>query len=124
MSERIDYFVARVQGVGPNAKTCFARLHLNFTGDQLVSIDFGFSDRVKIYHDRELLHEGDDTYRPRDHRFLGALGLHDRVTVRLHEGTNEALFAVSESLGGWGVLAAVRPTPGVRVASVEPSSDK
>ena len=39
------------------------------------------------------------------------------MTLRLRGGENEVLFAASESLGGWGILAAVPPVPGVRVES-------
>lgn len=107
--------LARLQGPQPPADTCLARLRLHADSARTVSVAFGFSDRVKVYQDLRLFFEGDDSYRSRDHRFLGTIGLHDRLTLRLHEGANELHFAVGESFGGWGLMAVVSPAPGVRV---------
>jgi len=105
--------LARLQGVSPAADTCFARLELHAARPAIVAIDFGFSDRVKVYQERALIFEGDDGYRSRDHRFLGTIGRYDRLTLRLRAGRNEVLFAVSESFGGWGLTASIDPVSGV-----------
>ena len=108
--------LARVQGVDDNADTCLARLTLHAETAMPASIDVGFSDRVKVYLDGALVYEGDDTYRSRDHRFLGTIGLHDRLTLQLEPGPHELLFAVSEAFGGWGLMAALPEQPGLTVA--------
>ncbi len=101
--------LAQRQGVTPQADTRFARVQLISGADQLVPLDFGFSDRVRVFLDGRLLYVGDDTYASRDHRFLGTVGAYDRLVLPLHEGSNELVFAVTENFGGWGLLARLPP---------------
>jgi hypothetical protein len=68
-------------------------------------LDFGFSDRVRVYLDRRLLYAGDDRYRSRDYRFLGSIGYFDSLYLPLKAGPNELILAVTEEFGGWGVQA-------------------
>ncbi len=97
--------LARVQAVAANADTCFARVRVESDAERLVPIEFGFSDRVRVFLNGRLLFQGDDSYLTRDYRFLGTIGYFDRVVLPLREGTNEVVFAVTESFGGWGVQA-------------------
>ena len=71
-------------------------------------LDFGFSDRVRVYLNGRLLFQGDDTYRSRDYRFLGSIGYFDALYLPLRKGENELLMAVSEDLGGWAALENLR----------------
>ena len=96
--------LARVQGL-EGGNTAFARVVLHSDRERRVLLDFGFSDRVRVFLDGELLFVGSDAYQSRDHRFLGTVGTYDRLVLPLHEGANELRFAVSEDFGGWGVLA-------------------
>ena len=68
---------------------------------------FGYSDRVRDFLNGRLLYSGDNGYRSRDFRYLGTIGLFDSVPLALRAGENELLLAVSDSFGGWGVLAEV-----------------
>jgi hypothetical protein len=52
-----------------------------------------------------LLYAGDNGYQTRDYRYLGTISLFDALELNLAAGDNEILFAVSESFGGWGVMA-------------------
>ncbi len=85
--------------------TLFAKIKLNSSEEQIKKIDFGFSDRVKVYFNKKLLFSGNDTYGTRDYRFLGTVGYNDSLYLRLKKGENEIWFAVSESFGGWGIQA-------------------
>jgi len=97
--------LARVQGIDLRRDTVFARKVLLSDREQIKRLDFGFSDRVRVYLNRRLLYRGDDTYQSRDYRFLGSIGYFDALYLSLVPGENELLMAVSEELGGWGIQA-------------------
>lgn len=107
--------LARVQGIAEGANTAFAKITL--TADQAISknISFGYSDRVKVYLNGALLYSGNNGYMTRDYRYLGTIGLFDEVFLGLKEGENELLFAVSESFGGWGIMAAIEDQDGLEI---------
>ena len=75
---------------------------------------FGYSDRVRVFLNGSLLYAGDNGYRSRDFRYLGTIGLFDSVPLALRPGDNELVMAVSESFGGWGVLAKVGEPNGMQ----------
>ncbi len=50
---------------------------------------------------------------------VGTIGLFDEVTLALDAGANELWMAVSESFGGWGLVAWIEPQDGV-VAGLAP----
>jgi hypothetical protein len=100
--------LARVQGVEFRKNTVFAKKVLRSSREQTLRLDFGFSNRVRVYLNGRLLFRGDDPARSRDYRFLGSIGYWDALYLPLREGENEILLAVSEDhqdLGGWGVQA-------------------
>lgn len=105
--------LARVQG-REAGNTAFVRLRLESEVARIQEIRFGFSDRVRIYHNRRLIYSGADRWRSRDYRFLGTVGLYSSVFCALEPGENEIVLAVSEDFGGWAVEAAFVPEPGVR----------
>lgn len=106
--------LARIQGLG-QGDTCFARVVLESGSDQNLGLGLGFSDRVKVYLNGQLLYAGDNSYLSRDYRYLGTIGSFDRVYLPLRQGANELQVAVTESFGGWGVMAHLDPNAGVRV---------
>ena len=59
----------------------------------------------------------DTAARSRDYRYLGTIGLFDEVMLPLRDGDNELWLAVSESFGGWGVLARLPDENGIRTAA-------
>ncbi len=107
--------LARVQGINSASNTAFARLRLQCDHAQLRRLDFGFSDRVRVYLNGRLLFRGDDSYRSRDYRFLGSIGFFDSLYLPLAAGANELLFAVSEDVGGWGIQAQLDNSMGIIV---------
>ncbi|MFT5051570.1 MAG: hypothetical protein ACI8QZ_002989 [Chlamydiales bacterium] len=100
--------LARVQGLDVG-DTCSARIVMDVEHEQSVDFTFGFSDRVRVYLDGCLIYAGDNSYRSRDHRFLGTIGPFDRLILPLHAGPNELRLAVSEGFGGWGLLGRLKP---------------
>ncbi|HJQ36174.1 MAG TPA: hypothetical protein VKB93_03450 [Thermoanaerobaculia bacterium] len=97
--------LARLTGTSPAANTVIARLQFQSDKATTRKVRFGFSDRVRVYLNGKLLYAGDDGYLSRDYRFLGSVGLFDTLPLLLRKGHNELLFAVSESFGGWAVIA-------------------
>ena len=77
---------------------------------------FGYSDRARIYLNGELLFAGDAGWRTRDYRFLGTVGLFDAVGLQLEEGENTLVIAVSETFGGWAVMAELEDQSGITIA--------
>jgi hypothetical protein len=105
--------LARVQGIGPRNNTVFAKKVIVSQREQVKRLDFGFSDRVRVYLNGRLLYRGDDGYLSRDYRFLGSIGYFDTLYLPLIQGENELLMAVSEDLGGWGVQAKLEDLEGI-----------
>jgi hypothetical protein len=106
--------LARLQGL-KNGNTVFARLTINSDVAQVKRIRFGFSDKVKVYLNNQIVYAGNDVYRSRDYRFLGTIGLFDELYLPLIKGDNELWMAVSETFGGWGIKAEFENMDGIRV---------
>lgn len=105
--------LARVNGIHLRSNTAFARKTLVSEREQIKRLDFGFSDRVRVYLNGRLLFRGDDAYQSRDYRFLGSIGYFDSLYLPLAQGGNEILIAVSEDLGGWGLQAKLEDLSGI-----------
>ncbi len=74
---------------------------------------FGYSDAASVYLNGSLIYRGNNGYQSRDYRYLGTIGLFDSVVLPLVEGDNEIWIAVSESFGGWGVMAKIPDREGL-----------
>lgn len=105
--------LARVQGVHFRQNTVLARKVLLSDRERIAQLDFGFSDRVRVYLNGRLLYRGDDAYLSRDYRFLGSIGWFDTLYLPLIPGENELLMAVSEEIGGWGIQAKLEKLAGL-----------
>ena len=97
--------LARVNGLEDGRDTAFARAVIHSAAAVSRRLEFGFSDRVRVYLNGRLLFAADDSYRSRDYRFLGSIGWWDALQLPLEAGRNELVLAVSEDFGGWGVQA-------------------
>ena len=97
--------LARVQGLGSDGNTAIARLQLTSAVPQTKGLSFGYSDRVAVYVNGTLVYSGSNFFESRDYRYLGTMGLFDKIYLPLEAGENEVWFAVSEAFGGWGILA-------------------
>jgi hypothetical protein len=97
--------LARLYPVRRGRDTVFARAVISSPSAVTRSVSFGFSDRAVVYLNGKRLFAGNDTYRSRDYRFLGSIGYWYTLDLPLQRGDNELTFAVSESFGGWGLIA-------------------
>ena len=107
--------LARVNGLDEGRDTVFARAVVHSHGARAKRLEFGFSDRVRVYLNGRLLFSADDSFRSRDYRFLGSIGWWDALQLPLEDGPNELVLAVSEELGGWGVQARFPDPDGLAV---------
>ena len=80
-----------------------------------VPLRLGYSDRARVYLDGRLLYVGDNSYRSRDYRYLGTIGLFDEIWLPLNRGENQLWVAVSEDFGGWGILGRLAEVEGVSI---------
>jgi len=112
--------LARIQGTGDVNDTAFAKATIISDSDAVKKLKFGFSDRVKVYFNGQLLYAGNNDFRSRDYRYLGTIGLFDELYLPLKQGNNELWMAVSESvdgleLSGWGIIARFEDASGVSI---------
>ena len=105
--------LAQVQGISEDANTTFARLVIESDSNQTKGIRFGYSDDVAVFVNGALVYSGSNFYMSRDYRYLGTIGLFDRVVVPLKAGDNEVWFAVTENFGGWGIQAKLDDLNGI-----------
>jgi hypothetical protein len=103
--------------VKADADTVFASATVHSKSQQTKLLEFGFSDKVKIFVNGKLAYAGNDTYKSRDYRFLGTIGLYDEIPVSLVAGDNTIVFAVSENAAdvtGWGLTARFKNSDGLQ----------
>lgn len=110
--------LARTLPTGGN--TVLASVTITSEREQTVLLDFGFSDRVHAFVNGRLVFVGNDSYRTRDHRFLGTVGLFDTLALELNPGANDVTFAISEDFGGFAIAGRLRNRSGVRISSPIP----
>lgn len=96
--------ISRLTAYDRKKNTVFARLSIYSAKQQLKMLEFGYSDRIRVYLNGNLLYWGQNNYRSRDYRYLGTIGYFDAVSLPLMKGDNELLLAVSENFGGWGII--------------------
>ncbi len=108
--------LAKVQGRTDSANTALARVTVQSEKEQTKMLELGFSDRVKVYCNGNLLYAGMNNYLSRDYRFLGTIGFYDAVYLPLKKGKNEIWMAVSEDFGGWGIQAVFPDTRDITIS--------
>ena len=72
---------------------------------ETVRLELGYSDAVSVFLNGRLLFTASNAYRQRDPTSLGIIGYHDAVYLPLVAGENKVSFIVTESFGGWGLMA-------------------
>jgi hypothetical protein len=94
--------LARVNGLRAGKNTVFARTAIRSARAQTKRLELGFSDRAVLYLNGQALYRGDDTYRSRDYRFLGASAISMRSTFRLCRATTSwsSPFRRTSAAGG------------------------
>ena len=99
--------LGRLYAPSESLNTVLVKTTLTVTDAQIAEMKFGFSDRVRLYLNGDLVFAGSDGFRSRSYRFLGLIGFYDAVGLNLVPGENHIVAAVSESFGGWGWAGAV-----------------
>lgn len=89
---------------GGGADCIFARVIVRSDKKQEVKFQFGYSDEVDIFFNRQKLYHGSNGYQERDPSALGIIGLQDAVYLTLEKGLNEIFMIVTERFGGWGIM--------------------
>lgn len=107
--------LSKVSKLSKTGNTVIVSKTLEATQDTDTTISFGYSDKVKVYLNGALLYSGSNGFRSRDYRYLGTIGLFDKIPLHLKKGKNIVHIAVSESFGGWGVMADIPKTQSVCV---------
>ena len=107
--------LSRVHPRSDQADTVIAEVTIRSDRDQTRLVQFGYSDRVKVYLNDQLLYVGNNQYQSRDYRYLGTIGLFDALPLTLKAGENRLRLAVSEAFGGWGVAAALADREGLQI---------
>jgi len=100
--------LAQLHAIGEGRDTVFARLVLPSESATTKELALGYSDAASVFVNDTLVYSGNNGYLTRDYRYLGTIGLFDKVVVPLKAGDNEIWIAVSESFGGWGIMAEIR----------------
>lgn len=102
--------IANLSLAGPDADgrhTYVARFMLRSRAARMATMDFGFSDSVRIFLDGRPVYAGADLQGSRDYRFLGIVGFWDTLFLPLEAGANEIVFVVTDETNG-GTAAAAR----------------
>jgi hypothetical protein len=107
--------ISRLRILAEGANTVFARLRIDSDRPQPLDLHFGYSDTAQVFLNGRKLYAGNRLYESQDYRYLGTIGLFDSLSLDLRSGSNEVLIAVGERFGGWGLMAAIDPPPGVSV---------
>lgn len=104
--------LARLHGRAEGKDTVVARATVSSDDGAPQLLRLGYSDAARVYLNGSLLYRGDNTYRSRDYRYLGTIGLFDAVVLPLRKGENELSIAVTEAFGGWGLGGRLEPLTG------------
>lgn len=100
---------------GAPGETVFARINISSDQDQIKLFQFGYSDDVIAILNGKAIYKGTNTWRSRDYRYLGTIGLFDGIYLDLKKGDNTLLMAVSENFGGWLITGKFEDGSGVKV---------
>lgn len=108
--------LAKVQGIEDGKNSVFTKVKIISDRDVIKKLQFGFSDRVKVYFNGNLFYAGLNDYGSRDYRFLGTIGLFNELYLPLKKGENELWMAVSEFRpNGWGIMAQFEDSNGISI---------
>jgi hypothetical protein len=99
--------LARLAPIQDGNNTVLVRMSFDSENADTRLLNFGYSDRVRLFVDGKLVYSGNAQWRARDHRFLGTIALVDSIALALEPGKTEVIAAVSESFGGWGFKASL-----------------
>ncbi len=107
--------LAKLTGRTREQDTVFVRQVIRSEAAQLKALQFGYSDRARLYLNGKQVYSGIAGWRSRNFSFMGLVGFFDTVILDLHEGDNELMVAVSETFGGWAWAGAIADRSGIRL---------
>ncbi len=107
--------LSRVADKTPPTNTVFARVIIESDRRQIKRLSYGVSDRGIIYLNDKAVAGSQNNFRSQDYRHLGTIGFFDDAYLPLKKGRNELWIAVSESFGGWAVMAKIEDQSGIRI---------
>jgi sugar lactone lactonase YvrE len=94
-----------VRPLAGGASCVFAKTILRAQKREVRRLAFGYSDAITLLVNGRPVFRGSSAYRERDSTFLGAIGLSDSAYLPLERGENEIIAVISDSTGGWGLMA-------------------
>jgi len=98
--------IGRYRGRTGSLPDCvFVTATLNSEEEETLRMELGYSDAVSVFLNGRLLFTASNAYQQRDPTSLGIIGYHDAVYLPLDVGENIVSFIVTESFGGWGLMA-------------------
>jgi hypothetical protein len=106
--------LSQLSAISDSTNTIMAKIAINSDKDQLKRLNIGYSDRIKLYCNGNALYSANNSFRTRDYRYLGTIGYFETVYLPLKKGNNTIILAVSETFGGWGVMAKWENLDGIR----------
>jgi hypothetical protein len=109
--------LSRLSAIKDTMNTVLTKIVIQSDKEQLKKIDIGYSDRVRVYCNGQILYSGNTAFRTRDYRYLGTIGYFDAVYLPLKKGENSIILAISENFGGWGVMGKMEDREGVRIVN-------
>lgn len=107
--------LGRVAQPEDGADTVLVSTRIDAEAARSIRFRFGYSDRVRLFLNGELVFDGVASFRSRDFFFLGIIGFNDAVVLDLQEGENVLTAAVSETFGGWGFAGAIENGDGLTI---------
>lgn len=108
--------ISRVAGPEQGGDTVLVSTRIVSDAARPVRLQFGYSDRLRLFLNGELVFDGSAGFRSRDFFFLGTIGFNDAVVMNLRQGENVLTAAVSETFGGWGFAGVIADREGLRIA--------
>lgn len=107
--------ISRLTGPDDGADTVLVSSKITSDAARQVRLQFGYSDRLRLFLNGGLIFDGSAGWRSRDFFFLGTIGFEDAVVLNLNEGENVLVAAVSETFGGWGFAGAIADRTGLSI---------
>ncbi|MHA7820317.1 MAG: LamG domain-containing protein [Erythrobacter sp.] len=108
--------LSRLAGPDEGSDTVLVSTRITAERAKRVRLAFGYSDRVRLFLNGELVFDGVAGWRSRDHFFLGTIGFSDAAVLDLDAGENTLTAAVSETFGGWGFAGAIAERDGLHIS--------
>jgi hypothetical protein len=101
---------------GSRAAAAVARVAIRSDAARVAALDLGFSDVATVFLNGRPLFRGDGTYSADGPRREGLIGFDNaRLYLPLRAGDNDLAIVLSDSFGGWGLMARVRDPAGITV---------